>query len=121
MAKNEAIELDSIITNLKSIINGDVMLCAVDNIEMYRRILPKMELLAKYEAIGTVEECWEAKDKQSSKKVKNRKFLRDFYNRPYSVRGDCPNCGSIGLLSTNTDYCNVCGQKLDWSEIGAEI
>lgn len=60
--------------------------------------------------------CQEARERQREKKVKNRKLLRDFYNRPYSVRGDCPNCGSIGLLSRNTDYCNACGQKLNWSD-----
>ena len=70
----------------------------------------------KYHEIGTVEECQEARERQRAKKVKNRKLLRDFYNRPYSVRGDCPNCGSEGLLSTNTNYCNACGQKLDWSD-----
>lgn len=70
----------------------------------------------KYHKIGTVEECQEARERQRAKKVKNRKLLRDFYNRPYSVRGDCPNCGSEGLLSTNTNYCNACGQKLDWSD-----
>ncbi len=70
----------------------------------------------KYHEIGTVEECQEARERQRAKKVKNRKLLRGFYNRPYSVRGDCPNCGSEGLLSTNTNYCNACGQKLDWSD-----
>ncbi len=70
----------------------------------------------KYHEIGTVEECQEARERQRAKKVKNRKLLRDFYNRPYSVRGDCPNCGSEGLLSINTNYCNACGQKLDWSD-----
>lgn len=72
--------------------------------------------IQQYRVIGTVEECREARKRQSTKKVKNRKLLRDFHNRPYSVRGDCPNCGREGLLSTNTDYCNVCGQKLDWSD-----
>lgn len=71
---------------------------------------------AVYKKIGTVEECREARERQRGKRVKNRKLLRDFYNISYSVRGDCPNCGSIGLLSTNTDYCNACGQKLDWFE-----
>ncbi len=74
------------------------------------------EKLKEYEIIGTVEECQEARERQRAKKVKNRKLLRGFYNRPYSVRGDCPNCGSEGLLSTNTNYCNACGQKLDWSD-----
>lgn len=70
----------------------------------------------EYKKIGTVEECREASEKQRGRKVNNRKLLRDFNKTPYSVRGDCPNCGSVGLLSMNTDYCNACGQKLDWSE-----
>lgn len=75
-----------------------------------------LEEIQKYREIGTVEECREARERQRMKKIKNRKLLRDFCNRPYSVRGDCPNCGNIGLLSINTDYCNACGQHLDWSD-----
>lgn len=56
----------------------------------------------------------DALEKQIPKEVKNRKLLRDFYKTPYAIRGDCPTCGSIGLLSSNTDYCNACGQKLKW-------
>lgn len=74
--------------------------------------------IQQYRAIGTVDECREAMERQREEKVKNRKLLRDFHNRPYSVRGDCHNCGSIGLLSTNTDYRNACGQKLDWEVEG---
>lgn len=58
----------------------------------------------------------DAVQKQIPKKIKNRKLLKDFHNTPYTIRGDCPVCGSMGLLSANTDYCNACGQKLDWSE-----
>ncbi len=69
----------------------------------------------KYYAIGTVKECQETMEKQSAKKVSNRELLKDFNGNPYSVRGDCPNCGNTSLLSINTDYCSVCGQKLDWN------
>lgn len=72
--------------------------------------------LEEYIKIGTVEECREARERQRGKKVSNRTLLRDLNGNPYTVRGDCPNCGSINLVSTNTDYCNVCGQKLDWSD-----
>ena len=51
--------------------------------------------------------------KQQAKKVRNRK-LRIFNETPYSVQGDCPSCGWEGMLSMNTNYCNACGQKLDW-------
>lgn len=75
-----------------------------------------LEELQQYRAIGTVEECREARERQRAKKVSNRTLLRDLNGNPYTVRGDCPNCGSINLVSTNTDYCNACGQKLDWSD-----
>lgn len=75
-----------------------------------------LSALEQYQAIGTIEECQEAREKQIAKKIKNRKLLRDFNGTPYTISGDCPNCGSIGLLSANTDYCNACGQKLGWSE-----
>lgn len=69
----------------------------------------------KYHEIGTVKECQEAMEKQSAKKVSNKELLKDFNGNLYSVRGDCPNCGNTGLLSINTDYCNVCGQKQNWN------
>ena len=86
----------------------------------YKCAIKALEEIQQYRAIGTVEECREERERQRAKKVKNRKLLRDFHNRPYSVRGNCPICGSEGLLSSNTDYCNACGQKLDWSENNGE-
>lgn len=83
--------------------------------ELFQISMDSLEEIQQYRAIGTVEECREARERQTGKKVNNRTPLRDLYGRPYTVRGDCPNCGNIGLL-LNTDYCNACGQKLDWSE-----
>lgn len=57
----------------------------------------------------------EALTKQLPKKVEHRKGLKNFKNEVYAIRGNCPICGSEGLLSSNTDYCNCCGQKLDWN------
>jgi len=56
----------------------------------------------------------EALKKQIPMEVKERKILRDIYSYPYTIRGNCPTCGSAGLLASNTDYCNACGQKLKW-------
>ena len=70
----------------------------------------------KYSKIGTVDECREAKEKQIPIPVKNRTIMREFYGHPYSIRGDCPKCGSKALMSTLTDYCNACGQHLKWSD-----
>lgn len=56
-----------------------------------------------------------ALEKQIPKKVNARKIMKDFHDKPYAIKGDCPSCGMVGLLSVNTDYCHCCGQKLDWS------
>lgn len=92
--------------------NDECVKCAKE----HEQLAEWLEELQQYRSIGTVEECWEARERQRGRKVNNRKLLRDFNKTPYSVRGDCPNCGSVGLLSMNTDYCDTCGQKLDWSD-----
>lgn len=51
-----------------------------------------------------------------SKKVKRRRILYDFNDKPYAIKGDCPRCGNGQLVSTLEQYCPKCGQKLDWSE-----
>lgn len=111
---------ETMITELKAVAEkhkNDKLFTFHTNITaMCGDIIPKLEQLAEYEAIGTVEECREARERQREKKVSNRTLLRDLNGNPYTVRGDCPNCGSINLVSTNTDYCNACGQKLDWSD-----
>ena len=69
--------------------------------------------LKEYEAIGTPEECRKAREKQMPKKVvKNGK-------RSYK----CPCCGESAKTETGDsfidyrlDYCDGCGQKLDWSD-----
>lgn len=54
-----------------------------------------------------------ALEKQIPKKVLNRQELKDFYGRCYRLRGNCPECTSIVLQS---NFCEWCGQKLDWVE-----
>lgn len=73
--------------------------------------------LEQYRAIGTVEECRAAVEKQTAKKptpidykkymdvVKNAKFLKGAFW--------CPNCNHA---IRSGDYCDDCGQKLDWSD-----
>jgi len=75
-----------------------------------------LQKLGAYEDIGTPEECRKAMERQRGKKVNNRTLLRDLNGNPYTVRGDCPNCGNVNLVEINTSYCNTCGQKLDWNE-----
>ena len=75
------------------------------------------KIISDYEAIGTVEECREAVEKQKPKKpipinyqdyadkIDNAEFFEGSYF--------CPNCGTV-LRSGS--YCNRCGQKLGWNE-----
>ena len=52
----------------------------------------------------------------NGEKVKRRRILYDFNDKPYAIKGDCPRCGNGQLVSTLEQYCPKCGQKLDWSE-----
>lgn len=63
--------------------------------------------LGEYMAIGTPEECREAMKKQ------NRKPVKDPYGTSYIWKaGYCPVCGCG--VTARWDYCQCCGQKLDW-------
>lgn len=61
----------------------------------------------EYRKIGTVEECREAMEKQRRKIVKNQ------YGTNYVLKaGYCPVCGCG--VTARWDYCQCCGQKLNW-------
>lgn len=113
MTENEAIEQLEVFPEWN---REDRWLDVGDMEELVNICIKALEEIQQYRAIGTVEECREAREKQWAKKVSNRELIKDFNGNPYAVRGDCPNCGNTRLLSINTDYCSVCGQKLDWSE-----
>lgn len=85
---------------------------------MCRDIIPKLEQLAEYEAIGTVEEFREAMERQRAiKPIFEMKF------------GDCESkfsceCGKKivvrhdrGVMDNHDgpNYCSNCGCKFDWS------
>ncbi len=67
-----------------------------------------LEEIQKYRALGTVEELWGAMEKQRAKKPKKIKPCKSvsYYS--------CPECG--GLLGANQEYCEFCGQAIDWSD-----
>ena len=61
----------------------------------------------EYRKIGTVEECRAAMEKQRRKIVKNP------YGTSYIWKaGYCPVCGCG--VTARWDYCQCCGQKLNW-------
>ena len=65
--------------------------------------------IQQYRAIGTVEECREARERQRGKKP-----VKDEYNHEC-----CPNCGWIVYQDEwggrYLPHCENCGQAIDWS------
>lgn len=78
----------------------------------HRTVGKVIEECAKYEEIGTPEECRAAVEKQTAKKVKSISQVKDG-DSYVGLIGKCPCCGDI--LEEDTVYCD-CGQRLDWSD-----
>ena len=88
--------------------------CAEEHIQLAEWL----EELKQYRAIGTLEECRAAVEKQEAKKPKE--YEDKFYG--------CPACGNVLLhkwekyptklmnKKNGLPYCLGCGQKLDWSD-----
>ena len=64
-----------------------------------------MQELQKYKQLGTLEEVRDAVEKQKRKKpcASNRCYV-------------CPRCGLVTSLRIKHNYCDACGQHIDWSE-----
>lgn len=72
-----------------------------------------LEELERYRAIGTVEECHEAVEKQNAK---TPYVWGDGYSdgKPVYDMYDCPDCGtSYEVDCDNYKYCPECGQRLN--------
>lgn len=71
-----------------------------------------LEEIQQYRAIGTVEECREAVEKQRARKP----ILDDIEHQQYY----CPKCEDMisqkGKNYCKPDFCPWCGQAIDWSE-----
>lgn len=78
--------------------------------ELMEMAIKALEEVQQYRQIGTVEECREAVEKQTAKKVKSIFQVKDGDNY-IGLIGRCPCCGDI--LEEDTVYCD-CGQRLDW-------
>lgn len=76
-------------------------------------ILTMIEEVQKYRAIGTLEECRAAMERQNPRAAITEK--EDIGTTRYI----CPTCGRYMGWSTGTlpaRYCWKCGQKLDWGD-----
>lgn len=76
------------------------------------------ELLKQYQDIGTVEECKEAREKATPKKVVVRKDPGYEADPEYPADCYCPVCGDffgtvIYWQMYQRNYCPECGQKLE--------
>lgn len=100
MAEKEAIEIIN-----KNLYHGNLVL-ALDIAKS------SMMEIQSYRAIGTVEECRDAVERQRGKKpikIENDEFR---YTDSYT----CPNCEK-GFTGTGiADFCYRCGQAIDWSD-----
>ena len=73
------------------------------------------KIISDYEAIGTVEECRKAVEKQKPKKPRLNYKPKFFGKATYT----CPRCGNCCLEEfanerQNNRYCWDCGQKIDF-------
>ena len=69
----------------------------------------KLERLKQYEAIGNLEVCRDARNKQIEKPVKDQRGTTYIW-----AAGYCPVCGT-GITS-RWNYCQNCGQKVRWEK-----
>lgn len=65
-----------------------------------------LEEVQQYRAIGTVEECRSAMDKQTARKATTNHSWTHYHFF-------CPVCN---MEVNDMKYCPNCGQKLDWSD-----
>ncbi|MFS0843289.1 MAG: hypothetical protein ACLVBT_09835 [Roseburia hominis] len=86
----------------------------MEDLEMAIKALEEVQ---QYRAIGTVEECRAAVEKQTAKKVKSISRVKDG-DSYVGLIGRCPCCGDI--LEEDTVYCD-CGQRLDWGTNDGKI
>ena len=77
--------------------------------------------IQQYREIGTVEECWEAVEKQKPKKPKDSLKINPvidgngaYVDADTTVYLLCQNCEELVGIEENCDnYCRECGQKID--------
>lgn len=87
-------------------------------IQGYEMATEALREIQQYRAIGTPEECQAAMEKQTAKKV----ISFEYHNG--TINYGCPVCkwkiiskiNGEWCCGTFNEYCDRCGQKLDWSD-----
>lgn len=81
----------------------------VEEIEFdFGRALSALRGIQQYRAIGTVDECREARERQ---RVKKYRVIKPCKSVTYY---QCPFCDR--LLHINENFCGECGQAIDWGD-----
>ena len=94
---------------LKNANRHNQMLGILPGSDISKVLIKALEDLLEYRAIGTVEECRAAIEKQ------RRKPVKDPYGTSYIWKaGYCPVCGCG--VTARWNYCQCCGQKLSWED-----
>lgn len=70
--------------------------------------------IQQYKAIGTAEECREAREKQIGKKP-NKSDVHPYFRKHCSNIYSCPFCNKK-LTHHKQKFCQYCGQAIDWSK-----
>ena len=113
MNENEAIEyLQSRYLVVGSRVNAPKEECERHN-EVVDMAIKALEEVQQYRAIGTVEDCRVAVEKQTAKKIEI-----------FNGQASCTNCKHLfggmdvikKLITWGMPHCKNCGQKLDWSD-----
>lgn len=109
MTENEAIEILEE-RYLTMSMCGDIKQCKRNNQAISSAVTALTEI-QQYRAIGTVEECREARERQMWKKPA---LYGDFEDGKLL----CPNCEEdlMDLAECGFNCCPYCGQAIDWSE-----
>ncbi len=86
-------------------------------VEHYKCAAEALKEIQKYRAIGTIEECQKARERQMARKITHESTIYKCCT--------CPNCKNVvdefetigdKKMRVTFNYCHFCGQKLDWSD-----
>ena len=93
-------------------------------IESLSVAISAMKEIKQYRAIGTVQECREAREKQMPKAPKDSLKIKPvidengaYVDADTTVYILCPNCGELVGMDEDIDrFCRECGQAIRWNE-----
>lgn len=112
MEEKANVEIKKTIDRLEFLIDEDCSDTQFDYIEEIESAIKALTELQQYRAIGTLEECRTAREKQILMKPKTNRIDSE------TIYCKCPSCNITTVLYRNCimNYCKECGQKLDWRE-----